>query len=207
MSESMGKVAFDAYNAAKGGKTYEGKPIPPWDAVGDEVRAAWEVSANAVLNAQQAARHPPRETIEEQHARRARERALREARETATLNAAETIEDDGKPVYHPHLRGDGMVADGWYPSLSHLIECCMDECFPLPERVWSSVEQRPWTDAGTVIEGALADEGYDGVEDEIAPYERAALQTLLDGWWKGTGVSWRMPSDKAIVVPRQAAAV
>lgn len=44
----LGRLAFEAYNNAKGGVTYDGKPIPPWDAVGDDVRAAWEAAAQAV---------------------------------------------------------------------------------------------------------------------------------------------------------------
>jgi hypothetical protein len=50
MSEmTMGRVAFDAYTAKKGGVTYDKKPIPPWSDVGDEVRAAWEVAAKAAV--------------------------------------------------------------------------------------------------------------------------------------------------------------
>jgi hypothetical protein len=43
-------MAFEAYNASRGGVTYDGKPIPPWGEVGDEVRAAWEASASAVMH-------------------------------------------------------------------------------------------------------------------------------------------------------------
>lgn len=47
--KSMGQRAFEAYNEAKGGRTYDGKPIPPWDAVGDDVRSAWERAAAVVV--------------------------------------------------------------------------------------------------------------------------------------------------------------
>lgn len=48
-SKSMGQIAFEAYNVAKGGVTYDGKPIPPWSEVGDAVRGAWENAAAAVV--------------------------------------------------------------------------------------------------------------------------------------------------------------
>jgi hypothetical protein len=44
-----GQVAFEAYNNAKGGLTWDGKPIPPWSAVGPEVQNGWRVAAAAVL--------------------------------------------------------------------------------------------------------------------------------------------------------------
>jgi hypothetical protein len=46
--KSLGQIAFEAYNEAKGGVTYDGKPIPPWEDVGDAVRSAWEAAARAV---------------------------------------------------------------------------------------------------------------------------------------------------------------
>ena len=49
MSEkTIGQVAFEAYNESKGGLTYDGKPIPPWDELsGDKaaVHRAWEAAA------------------------------------------------------------------------------------------------------------------------------------------------------------------
>lgn len=46
---SPGQAAFEAYNLEKGGVTYDGKKIPPWTDVGDEVRGAWEAAASAVI--------------------------------------------------------------------------------------------------------------------------------------------------------------
>lgn len=48
--KSYGQIAFEAYNESKGGKTYDGKPIPPWGEVGDEVRKAWDAAADAVID-------------------------------------------------------------------------------------------------------------------------------------------------------------
>lgn len=45
---TAGQVAFEAYNKQKGGKTWDGKDIPPWGKVGDEVQAGWNAAALAV---------------------------------------------------------------------------------------------------------------------------------------------------------------
>lgn len=55
--KSLGQIAFEAYNASKGGLTWDGKPIPPWDELsGDKaaVQAAWQVAAEAVILAREA---------------------------------------------------------------------------------------------------------------------------------------------------------
>lgn len=44
MSErSIGQIAFESYNASKGGVTYDGRPIPPWDMVGAEVQRVGDI--------------------------------------------------------------------------------------------------------------------------------------------------------------------
>lgn len=48
-TKTPGRIAFEAYNEAKGGLTHDGKPIPPWTDVGAAVREAWEAAAYAVL--------------------------------------------------------------------------------------------------------------------------------------------------------------
>jgi len=51
--KSPGQIAFEAYNESKGGLTYDGKPIPPWDTLhGDKaaVQLAWEAAAQAVAD-------------------------------------------------------------------------------------------------------------------------------------------------------------
>tara|TARA_Y100000310_G_scaffold127207_1_gene126250 strand:- start:865 stop:1392 length:528 start_codon:yes stop_codon:yes gene_type:complete len=47
--KSAGQNAFEAYNESKGGKTWDGKPIPPWSEVGGEVQAGWAAAANAAI--------------------------------------------------------------------------------------------------------------------------------------------------------------
>lgn len=48
------RVAFEAYGASTGGKTWDGKPIPAFDVIRERtphVAAAWEAAASAVLAA------------------------------------------------------------------------------------------------------------------------------------------------------------
>mgnify|MGYP003422253444 CR=1 FL=1 len=52
------RVAFEAYGASTGGKTWDGKPIPAFDVIRERtphVAAAWEAAASAVLAAAGAA--------------------------------------------------------------------------------------------------------------------------------------------------------
>jgi hypothetical protein len=44
----IAQVAFDAYNVQAGGKTWDGKDIPPFSEVGDKVRANWCAAVRAV---------------------------------------------------------------------------------------------------------------------------------------------------------------
>lgn len=43
----LGQVAFEAYTKEKGGTTHDGKPIPPWEDLGDAVRGAWQAAGEA----------------------------------------------------------------------------------------------------------------------------------------------------------------
>ena len=52
MSEAtLARLMFDAYNAEAGGLTWDGKPIPPFDAVGPKVQANWFAAARCAMNA------------------------------------------------------------------------------------------------------------------------------------------------------------
>lgn len=42
------EVAFDAYSKQAGGKTYDGKDIPPFSELGDAVQANWLSAVNAL---------------------------------------------------------------------------------------------------------------------------------------------------------------
>lgn len=48
---SLGKIAFEAYGSAVLGKTHDGKIIPQWDELSEEVKGAWESSARHVVDA------------------------------------------------------------------------------------------------------------------------------------------------------------
>ena len=43
--EARGRRAFEAYNVSVGGLTWDGKPIPGWDAITTKIREAWCVAA------------------------------------------------------------------------------------------------------------------------------------------------------------------
>jgi hypothetical protein len=45
----LAKTAFKAYNVQAGGKTWDGKPIPDWENVGEKVQANWVAAINAVI--------------------------------------------------------------------------------------------------------------------------------------------------------------
>ena len=55
MEINWGKIAFNAYVKAKSGTTYDGKPIPKWEELGDDVRSAWTASAMTIYRAVQSA--------------------------------------------------------------------------------------------------------------------------------------------------------
>jgi hypothetical protein len=44
----LGKVAFEAYAEAMNGIAYDGTTIPDWDQLKPEIKAGWEIAANAV---------------------------------------------------------------------------------------------------------------------------------------------------------------
>ena len=44
----LGKLAYQAYAAAVGGRSVTGAVLPPWEELGDRIQTAWEVAAEAV---------------------------------------------------------------------------------------------------------------------------------------------------------------
>jgi len=52
-TKTDGQVTFEGYNAVMGGLTWDNKPIPGWDEVGDRVRNGWEGAAKALLQKKQ----------------------------------------------------------------------------------------------------------------------------------------------------------
>ena len=50
-TEALARKMFDAYNAQAGGKTWDGKDIPPFGDVGPKVQANWFAAAQVALDA------------------------------------------------------------------------------------------------------------------------------------------------------------
>ena len=50
VAETMGKIAFEAYVEAVGGKNYDGKLIPKWENLATPIRQAWHQAAWAVMD-------------------------------------------------------------------------------------------------------------------------------------------------------------
>lgn len=44
--KSIGQIAFERYNEARGGLTYDGKPVPGWDVIPQGIRDGWEHAAH-----------------------------------------------------------------------------------------------------------------------------------------------------------------
>jgi len=49
MGYTNGQIAWEAYAKSVGGTTFDGKPLPTWNELGDRQQAGWEAAANAVL--------------------------------------------------------------------------------------------------------------------------------------------------------------
>jgi hypothetical protein len=45
---SLGEIGYAAYLKSSGGKTWDGKPCPPWSELGTEVRRHWAIAAWAI---------------------------------------------------------------------------------------------------------------------------------------------------------------
>lgn len=48
LAEKVGKLAYEAYAQKAGGKTFDGKPMPTWDTLGQPQRDQWDFAAQAV---------------------------------------------------------------------------------------------------------------------------------------------------------------
>jgi hypothetical protein len=61
-STVTGRALFDAYNAAGSnpGVTFDGRPVPTWDLLNDDVRAKWDAAADRANNLPDEAEGPNR---------------------------------------------------------------------------------------------------------------------------------------------------
>jgi hypothetical protein len=49
----IGQRAYAAYGESTGGLTHDGRQMPPWEDLGENVQTAWNVAAYAVWSAAQ----------------------------------------------------------------------------------------------------------------------------------------------------------
>lgn len=45
---NIAKLMWDAYATQAGGKTFDGKPLPTWDELGDERQSCWAAAASVI---------------------------------------------------------------------------------------------------------------------------------------------------------------
>ena len=48
IADRLGPTAYEAYKKQAGGLTYDGKPMPDWDALGAAVQTRWIAAGSAV---------------------------------------------------------------------------------------------------------------------------------------------------------------
>ena len=46
--QELGKLAWDTYAETVGGTTFDGKPLPTWEELGQRQRDGWTAAAKAV---------------------------------------------------------------------------------------------------------------------------------------------------------------
>ena len=46
----LAKIMWAAYSAKAGGKTFDGKPLPTWDELGEERQQCWAAAADAAID-------------------------------------------------------------------------------------------------------------------------------------------------------------
>lgn len=46
--KELAQIAFEAYNEQAGGRTWDDKPIPAWQDVGEKVQANWKAATKAL---------------------------------------------------------------------------------------------------------------------------------------------------------------
>lgn len=50
-ADNLAQMAYEAYAEHQGWKNYQGDPIPQWEGVRDDIKAAWQVAVDTVVNA------------------------------------------------------------------------------------------------------------------------------------------------------------
>lgn len=47
----LGQRAYAAYGEAVGGRTHDGRPMPAWDDLGEQIQDGWTAAARAAVTA------------------------------------------------------------------------------------------------------------------------------------------------------------
>ncbi|MDX5566907.1 hypothetical protein PYK79_31745 [Streptomyces sp. ID05-04B] len=47
----LGQRAYAAYGEVTGGLTHDGRPMPVWEELGEQIQTAWTVSARSIWDA------------------------------------------------------------------------------------------------------------------------------------------------------------
>jgi hypothetical protein len=87
--KSPGQASFEAYNShgANPGKTYDGKPVPTWKNLSDDVRAKW-AAAELAAGRLRLGQFPPTAHIEDSHVFDAFKRARAHHNEACATESA-----------------------------------------------------------------------------------------------------------------------
>ncbi|WAL94007.1 hypothetical protein [Streptomyces sp. Je 1-369] len=51
LPSDLGQKGYAAYGTATGGLTHDGRSMPPWEELGEDIQAAWTVTASAMYQA------------------------------------------------------------------------------------------------------------------------------------------------------------
>ncbi|MFF9894984.1 hypothetical protein [Streptomyces longispororuber] len=51
LPHDLGQRAYAAYGEVTGGLTHDGRTMPPWEQLGEDVQAAWTVAASTLYQA------------------------------------------------------------------------------------------------------------------------------------------------------------
>ncbi|MBW5420262.1 hypothetical protein GKQ77_01585 [Streptomyces sp. BG9H] len=51
LPQDLGQRAYAAYGEVTGGLTHDGRTMPPWEDLGEDIQAAWTVAASSLYQA------------------------------------------------------------------------------------------------------------------------------------------------------------
>jgi hypothetical protein len=185
--KTLGQVAFEAYVEEREGKNHDGSKTPPWEELGDGVRAGWEAAAGATMR---------------YHAPGDRESRCKEAvsdpDEGGDAGKPMRVKSMGKQVLHseqlPELPEQAIVEITSHAQIEEMFGHCKDKDGVLPRFrtdeddhnqavIWSAMREILHTalDAGYRVHFRTSETHFDIRQGEspIAPGARAFLDVAL----------------------------